>query len=763
MRGLLWSHRSRKKNVRKPGLETLESRELLSVDTSAAALALVPDSAVTAQAVHSGNWSEPGTWQNRIVPTANANVLIPSQISVTLDGTTNPLHWVRIDGTLQFAPNTDTNLIVDTVVETMNGTLQIGTATSPIPAVHHAGITFTSNGPINTTWDPTLVSRGLVTMGTVTMYGAATTPYITLSQNALRGSTTLVLSQPPTNWHVGDEIVLGGTYSKVNQDEDLRILGIQGSRITISPLAYSHTATNDIPVYLTDVTRNIVLQSQNSTVIGDRGHVLLMCADMVDIHYAEFLGLGRTNKSVPINDPQLDANGRLIPGTGTNPRDRYSVALWDDDDAGPEPPGYVDGSTVVGSPGWGFVNHSSVNVHFTNDVAFNVDGASFVSDAGNETGSFDHDLAIHSVGATPVNFTDPARLDLQDFGHEGDGFWLQGNGVTVTNCIAIGQPGVGFYYWSKSLTPPVQDVPQSNAPLTGFQNNLAESCRYGVYLRYEIHGGTVDQFTAHNCVTGYKQQYSSGITLQNSNLYGTPFSDYGVFLPVESATGFVGRNLVISGWPVGFRFSEECSQSLIGATFSNNQYSIEIPISIQGGRRITISNVSFAPDTTRGHYDVYWAYQPEELLTRNINAFFAPDVVLYNNVQLFAPWQSANFVPFPRQDPEAPPIPSALIGMTNLQLSGAYGLVMGGIISPPAISGAPRSNGTTGVVVSYPGVMTLSSCWHTNQDYGYRLSYRSSTRKGTSVSTLYNLQSGWNMLIVTVLGSRHAFFVYEGF
>src|SRR6516162_11871467 len=440
-------------------------------------------------------------WQHGVVPAANANVLIPSHLIVNVNTTTNPVHWIRVDGTLQFVTNVDTNLLVDTLVVGMRGALVMGTAANPIPVQHHATITFTSNGPINTSWDPNGLSRGLLAMGTVTMYGAFTTPYVTLARDAAAGATTLTLAQVPVNWHVGDEIVLGGTYAKWNQDEDLHILGIQGNQVTVSPLVYAHTASNGVGVYLTDVTRNIVLQSQEPAVIGNRGHVILMCADMVDIHYAEFLGLGRTNKSVPINDPQLDANGRLIPGTGTNPRDRYSVALWDDDDTGPEPPGYVDGSTVVGSPGWGFVNHSSVNVHFTNDVAFNVDGASFVSDAGNETGSFDHDLAIHSVGATPVNFTDPARLNLQDFGHEGDGFWFQGNGVTVTNCIAIGQPGVGFYYWSKSLTLPVQDVPQSNAPLTGFQNNLAESCHYGVYLRYENRGGTVDQFTAHNCIT----------------------------------------------------------------------------------------------------------------------------------------------------------------------------------------------------------------------------------------------------------------------
>ena len=42
---------------------------------------------------------------------------------------------------------------------------------------------------------------------------------------------------------------------------------------------------------------------------------------------------------------------------------------------------------VVESPGWGFVSHTS-NVNFDENIAFNVMGASFVTEAGNEMGRF---------------------------------------------------------------------------------------------------------------------------------------------------------------------------------------------------------------------------------------------------------------------------------------------------------------------------------------------------------------------------------------
>jgi hypothetical protein len=739
-------------------LEALESRELLSVDLSAAALALVPTNAVTAQAVRSGNWSDPGTWLNRIVPAASANVLIPNQVSVTLDGTTNSVHWVRVDGTLQFATNVDTNLVIDTVVVTMNGALVIGTASNPISAQHHALITFTANGPINTAWDPNFLSRGLVAMGTVTMYGAATTPFVTLAQNATQGATTLTLSAAPTNWHIGDEIVLGGTYAKANEDEDLRILGIQGNQVTVSTLSYAHTASNSVPVYLTDVTRNIVMQSQNPSVIGDRGHVLLMCSDMTNIHYAEFLGLDRTDKSQPINDPKLDANGRLVGGTGTNPRYLYALGIWDGNDRS-LPPGIVDGSTVVGSPGWGFVNHSS-NVNFTNDVAFNVSGASFVAEAGDEVGSFSHDLAIHSLGTGAEDFYDPSRVPLQDWAHEGDGFWLQGNGVSVTNNVAIGQAAAGFYYFVKPYTLPVQDVTPSTAPLAGFQNNLAESDDYGAFLRYESNGGTVDGFTAHNCITGFKEQYCAGITLRNSFLYGSPFSDYGIFLPVEAAQGFVAQNNLISGWPVGIHFSEEYSQTLLGGTFSNNQIDIEIPNAIAAGRSITISNPTFSPSTARNHFDIFWLQEFNAVFSRSISAFFVPDIVIYNSVQLYAPWQNANYVPFAQQPSGFPLLPASLMGKTNSQLLGLYGLAMGGSLAPTSLSLGVRTNGTAGPLAAFRPNVSLASAARTDHLTGYQLQYTVANGPTITVPGSFNLIPGWNTVTILVSGGPATFIVF---
>jgi hypothetical protein len=741
--------------------ERLEERDLLT-DMSTAALALVDNSHITTQALRSGNWSNPSTWQNGVVPAANANVLIPSLFSVTLDGTTNPVHSIRVDGTLQFATNLDTNLVVDTLVVNMTGSLVIGTAANPISAQHQATITFTASGPINTRWDPNVMSRGLIAMGTVTMYGAATTPWVTLAHDAAVGATTLTLAQLPANWKVGDEIVLGGTYAKAIQDEDLHILSIQGNQITVAPLANAHTSSNGVPVYLTDVTRNIILQSQDQSTIGNRGQVLLMCPEMVNIHYAEFLGLGRTNKSVLVNDPQLSSTGTLIAGTGTNPRDRYPVDLWETDTTPATSPAIVDGSTVVGSPGWGFVNHSSY-VNFTNDVAFNVDGASFVSEAGDETGSFSSDLAIHSLGTGSEDFYDPTRVPLQDWGHEGDGFWMQGNGVAVTNNIALGQQATGYYYFNQPYTAPVQNVVPSTAAMN-FHNNLAESILgYGAYLRYETNGGVIDNLTVHDSRTGFKEQYCNpgGITVQNSHFYGTPFSDYGIFLPTETAQGFLALNDTVIGFPVGILFSEENGQSVTGGTW-NNHYNFEIPNAIQNGRSITITNPTFVPSTDPTHYDIYWLPTFNDVYTRSISAFFVPDTVLYNGTQLFAPWQNANFIPFTQQPSMAPPLPAALMGKTNQQLLSSYGLAMGGALAPGLLVVGASTNGTAGAPAVFQPILTLVSPAQTTQLTGYQLQYAVGNGPIVTVPTLFNLVLGWNMITIPIGGLPRTFYVFAG-
>ena len=123
---------------------------------------------ITNYAVASGAWSNPATWHNGIVPANGARVLIPIGVHVEVDGMIAArLATVRVDGTLSFVTTHNSELRVDTMIVTGSGGFEMGTVDNPIPAGVNARLLFTDNGPIDRTWDPFGISRGLISLGSV--------------------------------------------------------------------------------------------------------------------------------------------------------------------------------------------------------------------------------------------------------------------------------------------------------------------------------------------------------------------------------------------------------------------------------------------------------------------------------------------------------------------------------------------------------------------------------------------------------------------
>ena len=92
-------------------------------------LDLIKPKAIT----RSGVWSDSATWKDRRLPTNDANVLIPNGAVVTLDRAESArLGAIRIEGSLRFATDRDTGLLVETLLVTPAGVLMIGSAEHPI-------------------------------------------------------------------------------------------------------------------------------------------------------------------------------------------------------------------------------------------------------------------------------------------------------------------------------------------------------------------------------------------------------------------------------------------------------------------------------------------------------------------------------------------------------------------------------------------------------------------------------------------------------
>jgi len=413
---------------------------------------LVPRGDATHIAINHGDWNDPSTWHNGQIPGDGAQVLIPQGIAVTYSEVNDAsLFTVRVDGHLHFATDQDSRMEVDTFVVSGTGHLVIGTEDHPVNANVNVDIVFPDNGNIDVAWDPILLSRGLISHGSVEIHGDEKTSHMKVLTDPMAGDTEITLAEVPSGWQVGDKIVLTGTYQQgwywdndssslqqaESQDEEVFITAIDGDTITLDrALTYNHdTPRDDLKAYVANMSRNITFSSENGedTPTHHRGHVMFMHNDDVDVRYAGFEDLGRTDKSIdsinvdPTNPGNLEADANI--------RTRYSFHFHETGVSDIENPAMAVGNVVDGSPGWGFVHHSS-NANFTDNVAFDVFGAAFVAEDGNETGIWYHNIAIKSEGiAAGVYAVKEQEVD-NDLGNSGDGFFFAGRLVEASGHVA---------------------------------------------------------------------------------------------------------------------------------------------------------------------------------------------------------------------------------------------------------------------------------------------------------------------------------------
>lgn len=631
---------------------------------SGPAMALVPLDAATHMAVASGDWSDPSTWADGAVPTDGARIVIPEGLTVRVDGALEPaLKTVRIDGVLTFRTDVDTALNVDTLVSSTTGVLEIGRAENPIAAGVTAVVTFADDGPIDPTWDPNLLSRGALLHGQTTIYGAETTAFTTVETFPLAGDTTLTLASAPSGWNVGDTLVVAGVDpSDPTTDEVVTIAAIDGNLVTLDQaLERDHAAPRaDLDVHVANLTRNVQFTSANDGAL-QRGHVMFMHTNNVDVNYVSFDDLGRSDKVVGLDDWVLESGSEDSIGSdnvevsdlgGTNVRGRYSVHFHRGGAEGPA--ATVNGAVVTDDPSWAFTNHSS-NVNFTNNVSHNIGGAAYVTEAGDEVGSFVGNIALRTVN--PEAQLNPTRVEVeperepdaraatQDYGFQGDGFWLHGAGVTVDDNVVAGASGHAYIYWTlglveENLGEALVDVAQlpngdligpdgtlvrtKHVPVPSFDGNEAYNAAKGLQIHYlhTDHRDSQDrQFAAEGILAEVPQTYEdqllstfSDLTIWNVNLSGVdaPYTSRVVFDGLDlTGTGQEGSfgvaldhfanqhsltlsNSTIQGFEVGVAAPRQ-GVGLIDSVTLANLTDILILAPDVDPRNLTIRDVTFAP------------------------------------------------------------------------------------------------------------------------------------------------------------------------
>ena len=110
----------------------------------------------------------------------------------------------------------------------------------------------------------------------------------------------------------------------------------------------------------------------------------------------------------------------------------------------------IEGSVVWGSPGWGYVHHSS-DVDMYGNVAFDVAGSSFVAEQGDEVGRWEGNTAIGTYGARPGEGNEDSDDFNEDDGFQGTGFYLKSRAIEVVDNVAVSSARAGFNYHNNGV------------------------------------------------------------------------------------------------------------------------------------------------------------------------------------------------------------------------------------------------------------------------------------------------------------------------
>ncbi len=412
---------------------------------------LIDSAKPTHTAIKSGAWSDSRTWQGGKVPTKGATVMIDQGTTVTYDLVSDEeIKTIAIKGNLKFATGKDTQLKVETIINAPAGQINIGSSQQAVSADKQARIIFTSDRAVNTQWDPGQFTKGLISHGSVNIYGADKKDQVRLAKDVSAGDSVLIFKDDLSGWRVGDEIVVAGTdygYNGNNkdnsrmQDEVLTITEIKGRQVKFvnnditgdanTVLRFDHKRhskldPSKIDLYAANLSRNVSFETENGkdVPISHRAHVMLMHNPKVNVLNAGFYDLGRSDKAKLVDDIGKNVDGSK--GNGTNIRGRYSLHLHQTG-LNPDETILLKGNVVSGSPGWGIVQHES-RAGLEDNVVFDTVGAGIVAESGNETGWWTGNMSIKSTGIRwdVAGKQRDNRERKFDLGFEGDGFWIQG-------------------------------------------------------------------------------------------------------------------------------------------------------------------------------------------------------------------------------------------------------------------------------------------------------------------------------------------------
>lgn len=454
----------------------------------------------TITAVRSGNWSDPTVWSLGRAPSDFDRVMIPENVVLNYSSlSSSALDALEINGSLIFSTTASTRLRIATITVMPTGLLQIGAADNPVNADVKAEILFTNTAP-DLSIDPRQYGTGLLVLGKVDMHGAEmpqTWSRLTFEPRA--GNAALQVEPgAAAGWRAGDTLVLPDTRQYLTTDADefesnqvppqweqVTISRIVGDRVYLTkPLEYDHLGARNIDgqlelmPHVADLSRNVVLRSENAR--GMRGHTLYTARADVDIEYVRFQDLGRTSALASLDSTKFDSAGNVT-HYGFNQIGRYAVHVHHL--MGPENPsntGYqfkFVGNTVDGARKWALAVHDSSWGLIDRNVAYDAQGAGFVTEDGTEINNvFSNNIAIRIQG---THIDGKEGTQAGDYGRGGSGFWFRNGGNIVVGNVAANNTYAGFvidgYNNSDTFLLPAFRGAEKNEPGQGVTSTFVSS------------------------------------------------------------------------------------------------------------------------------------------------------------------------------------------------------------------------------------------------------------------------------------------------
>jgi hypothetical protein len=362
-----------------------------------------------------------------------------SRVLVVAAGTTvtpaadSTWDYIEVAGTLRVARDRDTILRFTHLFVRPGGVLDVGTQGDPIPADRRVELIVRGGPAIDTRRDPFQWGNGLLNFGRQTRVGSAKRAWTSTIGDIAPGATRLVLSEDPTGWRIGDELLLPDTRqttmpARPRREAPVFIAALDGRAVTLTkPLDFEHNAIRDpegsvvLLPRVANLTRNVVVRSENAQATP--GHTANIGMDATwDVRYNEFVALGRTQVGI------LDSVNLATNHIGTNQVGRYADHHHHAQGFGSSSVGNVYRAAPGNSGKWGVAVHGTHDELLEENIAVGFPGAGFVTEDGYETRNvFRRNFSAYSFGNHNGNAN---AEDTNTFnnapGSAGNGFWFRG-------------------------------------------------------------------------------------------------------------------------------------------------------------------------------------------------------------------------------------------------------------------------------------------------------------------------------------------------